>query len=406
MELAIGAKIGPYRLVRQLGEGTTSRVFEVEHERIGRRAAMKIAHVEAALPGITNRLFAEAQAVNLINHPHVVDITDIVVPSEACPATALVMELLEGTSLADVVAKRAALPPARLLPIMAQVCDGLAAVHAAGFVHRDLKPENVFLVDRAGTSDFVKLLDFGLVKALRRDLGSARATREGTFMGSPAYMAPEQAQGKSVDHRADIYAVGIMLYELVTGRLPFEAESIGDVLAKQITAPAPRLHADLLATEMGMALDAIIQACLAKDREARVLTAAQLAEMFRKLAAGQRVPAPNSAGGATSAAARRSRRVASIAPVVVALGAFVLFVAAHGHSRGRGDSDGGGHATSLVPRPAAPAVEAPPPLAPVAATEELVADRAGEPKSGPPRSARRWPRPHTVDRATTLDPYR
>jgi len=240
MELAVGQTIGSYRLIRKLGEGTTSRVFEVEHLRIRRRAAMKIAHSDRTLPGISRRLFAEAQAVNLINHPNVVAITEIVEPTEQHPAVALVMELLEGKLLADVIAGEGPLAPGRLLPILAQVCDGVAAVHAAGFVHRDLKPENICLVEQQGRGDCVKLLDFGLVKALRPDVASPTATCEGTFMGSPAYTSPEQAQGQRVDYRTDIYAIGIMIHELVTGRLPFEADGIADLLMRHITAPPPR----------------------------------------------------------------------------------------------------------------------------------------------------------------------
>ena len=132
MEIEVGRTIGPYRLIRKLGEGTTSRVFEVEHVQIRRRAAMKIAHTDAVLPGIGGRLFAEAQAVNLIDHPNIVAITEIVEPTEEFPAFALVMELLDGKLLADVIADDERLAPERFLPILAQVCDALAAVHAAG----------------------------------------------------------------------------------------------------------------------------------------------------------------------------------------------------------------------------------------------------------------------------------
>ena len=147
-------------------------------------------------------------------------------PSDGQPEHALVMELLAGK-----VARRfrleeqQPLPTARVVSIAAQVCDALAAVHAAGFIDRDLKPENVFLVQRDSNPDFVKLVDFGLVKAMRPDIDWARATVDGTFLGSPAYASPEQAAGSAVDWRTDIYALGIMLYELVTGVLPFDGQS-------------------------------------------------------------------------------------------------------------------------------------------------------------------------------------
>jgi serine/threonine protein kinase len=398
----VGDVIGPYRLLRKLGEGTAAKVFEVEHVRIGRRAAMKIVHPDAAVPGIVKRLFIEAQAVNLIGNPHIVEITDVIEPSEECRVHALVMELLEGRCLADLLARQQPIPPQQLLPIMAQVCDALVAVHAAGFIHRDLKPENVFLVRQGANDDFVKLLDFGLVKAMRADVASPKSTVEGTFLGSPAYASPEQAAGKPVDFRTDIYAVGVMLYELVTGRLPFEAENIGDVLIKQISQPAPRLPDVLLSTELGLALDAIIQTCLSKDPGARALSAAQLAGMFRRLASGGAGAAKDVVRTkALRARARRRRAHRLTVPIVVGICAMAVFVAARTTTR----------APRPVPRPATPALlgtaaalattenAAPAPSCPAATTTKA------EPRPAP--TARRWARAlGKIDRAVTLDPYR
>jgi serine/threonine protein kinase len=408
MELAVGQTIGSYRLIRKLGEGTTSHVFEVEHLRIRRRAAMKIAHSEGTLPGISKRLFAEAQAVNLINHPNVVAITEIVEPTEQHPAVALVMELLDGKLLADVIAAEGRLAPARLLPILAQVCDGLAAVHAAGFVHRDLKPENICLIEEQGRGDRVKLLDFGLVKALRPDVASPTATCEGTFLGSPAYTSPEQAQGQRVDARTDIYAVGIMIHELVTGRLPFEAEGIADLLMRQITAPPPRLPSELLATDVGLALDAIMQTCLAKDPAERSLTATRLAGMFRQLEAGQRLaPADIRGSRGRTAAPRRWHLFALAAGAALAAAAAGLIGTGTGIEVGslRGPS---------APPAVVPTVTAAtePPMVTAVTTEgrpgggDAVGDAA--PKSRPAPGARRWARPaaNGISKARTLDPYR
>ena len=404
MELAVGQTIGAYRLIRKLGEGTTSQVFEVEHVRIRRRAAMKIAHTDAVLPGVSRRLFAEAEAVNLINHPNIVAITEIVEPTEEHPAFALVMELLDGRLLADVIADGALAPP-RLLPILAQVCDGLAAVHAAGFVHRDLKPENICLVG----CDQVKLLDFGLVKALRGDVASPTATCEGMFMGSPAYTSPEQAQGKAVDQRTDIYALGIMVHEVVTGRLPFEAEGIADLLMKQITAPPPRLSAELLATDVGRALDAIIQACLAKDPAERALTAAQLADMFRRLAAGERIPPARIRGahGRGVASSRRRRGLALAVASGAAMVAAALLLGIEGGSR----PGPAAPAPAVASEPAAPLLAPAPlaaaPAAPAAAVGATVADESASKSTRAPE-ARRLARSArgNVSSARTLDPYR
>ena len=405
-EYAAGDTIGPYRIVRQLGEGTTGRVFEVEHVRIGHRAAMKVVHRDAVLPGVIGRLFAEARAVNLIGHRHIVDIMDVLEPSEGQPEHALVMELLDGRSLADFVSKQQPLAPARIASIAAQVCDALAAVHAAGFIHRDLKPENVFLIQRDANPDFVKLVDFGLVKATRPDLDWARATVDGTFLGSPAYASPEQAAGGAVDWRTDIYALGIMVYELVTGVLPFEGQSLADLLRKQVSEPPPRLPGHHLSTDVGRALDAIIQTCLAKEPAGRALSAAQLAQMFRQLCNGSVADAVSNLGRSRREVLRvpRSRAMLAIAPIVV-LGALALVIGKHTI------------AARSTPRARAPAAasashvaEAPPALigtiaeapAGVASTPVIQA-AARKPQPGAKRAMRVR---DTVDKALTLDPYR
>ena len=397
----VGEIIGPYRILRQLGQGTTSRVFEVEHTRIGRRAAMKVVHRYGVAPGVVDRLFVEAKAVNLIRHPHVVEISDILVPDldNDQPDHALVMELLDGRSLADVLSSDGALPPARYLPIMAQICAGLAAVHRAGFVHRDLKPENVFLVDRGGNRDFVKLLDFGLVKALRGDVGASTATIEGTFMGSPAYASPEQSAGKAVDQRSDIYAVGVMLHELVTGKLPFVCEHVADLLMKQINAAPPRLSDELLATDIGRAMDAIIQACLVKDPADRALSAEQLAEMFGRLAAGD-YEMPDDLRRRRRLAWRRvgGRRALMIAPAVAlaVLGSLAVL-----------------RTRASAPPPLVPAgqlassgavAEAPSPIVETKAPAPAMDERSARPPAPQARRAARTP--PRLSKATTLDPYR
>jgi eukaryotic-like serine/threonine-protein kinase len=398
-EPTVGDRIGPYRLIRALGQGTTGRVFEVEHAGIGRRAAMKIAFRDAFFPGLVGRLVAEAHAVNRINHPHVVQITDFLEPDGQHPTHALVMELLEGISLADLLAEKGRLEPQRLLAIVAQICDGLAAVHGAGFAHRDLKPENVFLAERDGSQDFVKLLDFGLVKIVRNDGCHATMTVEGTFLGSPAYTSPEQAAGKEVDHRTDIYALGVMLFELVTGRLPFEAQGIREMLTMQITAPPPHLPDEIVTSDLGQALDAIVQACLAKEPAERVLSAAQLADMFRQLAGCQAAVTSDVAGPPGRRSRRLPRGAWLIAPVV-ALASVLLVVATVGGS------------SSRSPRPAtatAVATDAPSPRGETVNPARAAPSPA--PASEPRRAATPGPRRSTiaarpVSRAMTLDPYR
>ena len=389
-EHAVGGMVGPYRLVRQIGQGATGTVFEVEQVRIGRRAAMKIVHQDAVLAGMFERLFTEAQAVNLIGHPNIVEITDVLEPTEGQAVHALVMELLEGRSLADLVSKQEPLSSTRLLPILVQVCDALAAVHAAGFVHRDLKPENVFLVRRESTEAFVKLLDFGLVKTTRQDVASPRATVEGLFLGSPAYASPEQAAGKKVDERTDIYAVGVMLYELLTGQLPFEAENVGDVLIKQITQAPPHLPRHLLMTDMGRAFDAIIQACLAKDPAERVLSASQLARTFRELAAGDFLEAGRVMSSTAPAPHHRRNRALWTGGTALAVGVLALLIGSRHKSEPRA--------------PAVAASAAEPARAGLTSVRAIATEKAPARKV---QKSKRSERPaERLGKGMTLDPYR
>src|SRR6185312_10468045 len=328
----VGAVLGPYRLLRRLGAGTTGTVFEVEHQRIARRAAMKVLSPMVPVPNVMDRFVVEAQAVNAIKDPHVVEVTDILESPDGRPL-ALVMELLEGKSVADLIAGEAKLPVDRVLRILAHVCDGLAAVHAAGFVHRDLKPENVFVVERDGNPDFAKLLDFGLVKPVGE--GGARSgcgTVEGTFLGSPAYASPEQAAGKSVDLRSDIYSLGAMAYELVTGELLFTADGFREVLMKHMAAPPPHLPPEILETELGRALDDILQTCLAKEPDQRRFSAKQLAEMFRRMAGTGEHDAEVFPRRGDNLRVERRRRVLAASTVAVGLVALLLALRHHTHA--------------------------------------------------------------------------
>ncbi|HVZ72229.1 MAG TPA: serine/threonine-protein kinase [Polyangia bacterium] len=289
----VGDLVGPYRLVRLIGAGAVGCVWEAEHEKLGRRAALKLLDPALARrPAARARFFAEALAVNRIHDPHIVEVTDTV-EDETRPA--LVMELLEGQSLREAM-DVGPMAPERFLPILAQVCEGLAAAHAAGFVHRDLKPDNVFLCARVH-GDFVKLLDFGLATTFSR--GSRRTDGRGdssgvrrrpgvnSFVGSPAYVSPEQAAGASVDHTTDLYAVGVILYELVTGRVPFEGTSLAQYVVQHASAPVPRLPTSVRATPLGRTLDDVARRCLAKEPYARFSSATELGELFEALALGE-----------------------------------------------------------------------------------------------------------------------
>ncbi|MCG5054016.1 MAG: protein kinase [Myxococcales bacterium] len=319
---AVGDVVGAYRLMRLLGEGAAGRVFEVEHTTIGRRAAMKVLAPEHAhRPGAVRRLFREAQAVNKIRHPHIVDVTDLVESSAPGGVNAIVMELLEGVSLGQALLAGQRMSTARILGIMTQVADALAAAHGAFFVHRDLKPENIFLTRRGRQDDVVKVLDFGLAKSFASAAPDVKPgershhTMEGTFVGTPAYCSPEQASAKPVDHRTDIYALGVVLYELLAGRLPFEGRNFGEFLVKHLTLPVPPIEPARLSGPIDQALADVAYKCLAKSPADRFGSAAEVKELLVRLAQGEPVDVP----GLPRPAPRPSRRGLVVGALLVTL---------------------------------------------------------------------------------------
>jgi eukaryotic-like serine/threonine-protein kinase len=238
-ENVIGRTIGNYVVRQKLGEGGMGAVYLAEHPTIGKKVALKILHPEfASKQDVVNRFFNEAKAVNDIQHSNIVDVLDFgVMP----PLVYFVMEFLPGGSLAELLRREAPLAPERALGIALQIADALTASHRAGIVHRDLKPDNVMLIHRGREKDFVKLLDFGIAKLTGEKAPSSR-TRTGMVMGTPHYMSPEQCEGKgSVDHRSDIYALGVVLFEMITGRVPFVGEGFGEVLVQHLTQAPPQM---------------------------------------------------------------------------------------------------------------------------------------------------------------------
>ncbi len=239
----LGRQFGNYVVRQKLGEGGMGSVYLAEHPAIGKKVALKILHAEfAANHDVATRFFNEAKAVNDIQHPNIVDVVDYGVIQDAGSGTSLVyfiMEFLAGQSLTDLVRREAPMAPERVLTICIQIADALSASHNRGIVHRDLKPDNVMLLQRGRERDFVKVLDFGIAKLTGNQAGSSR-TRTGIVMGTPSYMSPEQCEGRgNIDHRTDIYALGIVMYEMITGRVPFVGEGYGEILIQHLTATPP-----------------------------------------------------------------------------------------------------------------------------------------------------------------------
>jgi tRNA A-37 threonylcarbamoyl transferase component Bud32 len=267
----LGTTLGSFRLVKRIGQGGMGTVYLGEQTLIGSRVAVKVLHEHLASdPSLVARFYAEARAVNLIVHPNIVNIFDMnVVPPRLFY---LVMEYLEGQSLAAAAPGRMAAEAS--IPLLIQVCQALAAAHRNGVLHRDLKPENVFLCHREGPVPFVKILDFGIAKLFGGD-NQAGQTTAGFIVGTPEFMAPEQATGDTLDGRADLYALGVIAYRLATGRLPFSGGGItGVLLAHRDTPPRPPQE---LAPDIPPAFANTILRALAKQPEHRF----QSADEFR-----------------------------------------------------------------------------------------------------------------------------
>ena len=291
-KLPDGCRLGEYRIVRWLGSGGMGHVYLAEHVRTGRRVAIKRLHSEVAVDeSSVKRFFAEVRAVGRIRHENIVQVHDLV----AEPGhTYCVMEWLEGVTLAVLQTQRGVLPLKRALRIGAQVCRALQAVHSAGVVHRDLKPENIIVTER-GDHDEVKLLDFGISKLYRTedvDPQTNVRTGAGIVLGTPGYMAPEQLTGGRVDQRADLYALGVILYQIMTGTNPFVADTWGEVMRRHANVtPTRPSKVKTGSRRMPAGVDRIVLRCLAKDPEDRPDSALQVEEELSGILKGDLVVA-------------------------------------------------------------------------------------------------------------------
>ncbi len=275
----IGLKLGEYELRQRIGVGGMGLVYDGIQPLIGKRVAVKVLRPElAAAEEQVARLLAEARAVNAIRHRGIVDIFGFgQVPDGR---QYIIMEYLEGIALDAHLAERGRLSVTEALDILDEVLSALGAAHGAGVVHRDLKPSNIFLVLQPDGSRYVKLLDFGLAK-MGLPTGRTAQTRTDMVVGTPEYMAPEQARGQPVGPMTDLYALGVVAFEMVTGRLPFTGTSPVDLLMKHVDARPPRPSE--FVPELSPALDAFILQMLTKDPEARPGSAESLRRQLQRL---------------------------------------------------------------------------------------------------------------------------
>lgn len=280
-------KAGAYKVGAPVGSGGGGTVYEAQHAMLGRRAAVKILRRElAADTRMVARFIREARAVNMIRHPNIVDIYEFGELPDGRPY--YIMELLEGNNLRAMIQRQGRLSPVEALEVLEPVCAAVLAAHEMGVVHRDLKSSNI-VVNRTDDGLVVKLLDFGVAKLLQPEVGERGLTTEGTLIGSSLAMSPEQVRCTPVDHRSDIYALGILLYQMLTGSYPFWSDHEPELLRMHLEDPAPRPSDS---APVSPSVDAVVLRCLEKHPDDRYQTVKELLEAFREAAgAGGAEPA-------------------------------------------------------------------------------------------------------------------
>lgn len=288
--LPLGTVLGAYRLRSVLGFGGMGAVYLAEHIKLGRKVALKRLHSQFCHDNdMAQRFFAEARVVNQIRHDNLVEITDFVADPEH---TYFVMELLDGVDLGRLQKRRGALAIDKVLRIAIQLCDVLNVVHGAKVIHRDLKPENIVLIRRDGRDDFVKLLDFGIAKLWAPMEGApSTKTATGIMLGTPGYMAPEHLLGKPIDHRYDVYALGLIMYQMVTGERPFVADSFGETMVKQATEEPPS-PSERTSVQLPDGFEEVIVQCLAKEPVDRPASMKEIGDRLRDIEMRVRWPTP------------------------------------------------------------------------------------------------------------------
>lgn len=352
-----GETIGSYRVLSLLGQGGMGLVFAAEHIRLGRKVALKrLKGRYARQPQAVEQFFNEARTVNKIDHPHIVEITDFV---KKDGLAYYVMELLEGSDLAEVIQRDGKLPPQRAFHIARQVADTLAAAHRRAVIHLDIKPSNIFLTERHGKKDYVKLLDFGAAQLVTAS--GAPVARTGARsaaanpLGTPVYMAPEQFQGEGVDRRTDIYSLGVVLYEMLSGRPPFRAETTAEYAYKHMSVDPPGLLSSVGSNSGGSncipeQCEKVAWTCLAKEPAERYGSADELREAIDSSAreAGWDVGSPAPHLSATTKVRHSQVRLGPILGALAALlaGTALFFMLRH-EPTSEPASDGAGPAARL-----------------------------------------------------------
>lgn len=277
--------LGRYEAIRLLGEGGMGRVYLAKQVDLGRHVVVKVMHDHiAADPKFCERFQRETLLMARFQHPYVVTLYDASLNDPQGPC--IVMEYIRGITLDTLLMRNTRLNPARAGRLLGQLCEALQAAHAEGIVHRDLKPANLMVVDPDTPYEKIKVMDFGLAKLLDDGTGKSMYKMNDTgtdfAVGTPGYISPEQVKGEEMDHRSDLYSVGIILFELLTGRLPFAREETMDVLLAHATEAPPRFEAVGAAGWVPAEIEAVVMSCLAKNPADRPNSAMDLAEHFNR----------------------------------------------------------------------------------------------------------------------------
>ncbi len=283
----IGKQIEKYDIIRRLGEGGMGEVYEARHVHIGKRVALKVLREDfSRKEEVVERFRQEARSASIIGHENIIDITDFGTTPDG--RFFFVMEYLDGEDLAGVFEKQRTIPYERALRILKQACEGLVAAHSKGIIHRDLKPENIYLVAAGQPNEQVKILDFGIAKMSVLDGEGRKLTKTGVVFGTPEYMSPEQAGGKPVDNRIDVYAMGIIMFEMFTGNVPFSGDTFMAVLSRHMFEPVPDMRTRNANLSIPRSMESIVHRALEKDPDKRF---ASMQELLDALIAVEKDPA-------------------------------------------------------------------------------------------------------------------